>query len=384
MNNCTLIVDGNWLLMRSLYSGQYDFLVSSEDLLKQCSRDTLIDSMLSSINVVLNTFNGIVDNIIYVSDGGSWRKFIGTPKLMEEGEYKGTRKRAEELDWDYIFKSHEILQDGLKEAGITVCHEYKIEGDDWVWHWSRKLNKQGINCIIWSTDNDLKQLVNLDNGFYTAWYNSRNGMYFHSKLDPNTIDDIDYFMTAGKDNYIVESIEQTIGVGLINFIDPDKIVKQKIICGDSSDNIRSLMILRKNNKNYRITERDAADTISQYDTVQDFLEHKTDIIKSLKELKKFTFATESIEDIEELFDYNKKLVWLDESQIPKDLQAKMDELEYKTIDINDIKNNYKVLAPAYMKGDAKNVYESISSEKLSDSGDEFAWLTEDDLGDLPF
>ena len=382
MNNCTLIVDGNWLLMSSLYSSSYDFHPESLDMMKQVSRDTLIDSMCSSINVALNTFDGIVDNVIYVSDGGSWRKFIGTPKLMEEGEYKGTRKRAEDIDWDYVFETHEILQKGLTEAGITVCHEGKIEGDDWIWHWTRKLNKQGTNCIIWSTDNDLKQLVNLQNGFYTAWYNSRNGIFFHKDLDPSSIDDIDYFMTAGRDNYIVESLEQVIKQ--VSFIDPINIIKEKIICGDKSDNIRSLIVLNKNGKNYRITEKDAADVISQYNTLDSFFEHKTDIIKQIKGLKKFVNSTEDIDNMDELFDYNKRLVWLNESQIPKDLQEKMNTLEYKVINITDIKHNYKMLLPSYLQGDAQKVFESLNEE--TDEGD-FNWLNTNDLekmGDLPF
>ena len=300
---------------------------------------------------------------------------------MEEGEYKGTRKKAEDIDWDYVYETHEILQKGLAEAGVTVCHEGKIEGDDWIWHWTKRLNKQGTNCIIWSTDNDLKQLVNLENGFYTAWYNSRNGIFFHKDLDPAAIDDIDYFMTAGRDNYIVETLEQV--VKQVSYIDPIEIVKEKIICGDKSDNIRSLMVLKKNGKNYRITEKDAADVISQYPTLDSFFEHKADVIKQLKDLKKFAVAVEDVDDIDELFDYNRKLVWLNETQIPKDLQEKMDSLEYKVININDVKNNYKVLLPSYLQGDAQKVFESLEDETL-DTEDNFNWLNTNDLGDLPF
>ena len=308
MNNCTLIIDGNWLLMKSVYSKQYDFQPDAAEVLKQCSRDTLIDSMLGSINFTLNLFDGIVDNILYVSDGGSWRKFIQPPKFMQEQEYKGTRQRAEDKDWDYIFKTHEILQEGLKNAGVTVCNEWKIEGDDWAWYWTNKLNSLCTNCIIWTTDNDLKQLIKLDNGNFTAWYNDKNGIFFDQGYNIDDMSDIDYFMTAGKDNYIIESI-QTI-TSNISYVNPNKIVMEKIISGDTSDNIRSLMVLHKNGKNYRITEKDAAKVIDNYDNIEDFIADRDNIIAQLRGIKKFALAEETPEQMSELFDYNKRLVWL--------------------------------------------------------------------------
>ena len=364
MNNCTLIVDGNWLLMRSLYSKQYDFAPDAADVLKQVSRDTLIDTMLTSINFTINLFDGIVDNIIYVSDGGSWRKFIKPPEFIEDREYKGTRQRAEDKDWDYIFKTHEILQEGLKAAGVTVCHEGKIEGDDWAWYWSNKLNSGGTNCIIWTTDCDLKQLIKLNNGNFTAWFNDKNGIFFDQAYNIEEMSDLDYIMTAGKDNYIIESIQAV--TNNINYINPARIVMEKIISGDSSDNIRSLMVLQKNGKNYRITEKDASKIIDQYSTVEDFIADKENVIKQLRCLKKFANAEETEDQMSELFDYNERLVWLNKAQIPADLQEKMNELEYKQVDIQSVKNNYKVLAPAYMQGDAQQVYESLAEEISED------------------
>jgi len=374
MNNCTLIIDGNWLLMRSLFSKQYDFQPDAAEVLKQYSRDTLIDSMLSAISFTTATFDGIVDNILYVSDGGSWRKFIQPPEFVKEQEYKGTRQRAEDKDWDYIFETHQILQEGLKAAGVTVCHESKIEGDDWAWYWSNKLNRQGTNCIIWTTDNDLKQLIKLDNGNFTAWYNDKNGIFFDQGYNIDDMSDIDYFMTAGKDNYIIESIQAI--TSNISYINPNRIVMEKIISGDVSDNIRSLMVLHKNGKNYKITEKDASKIVDRYSNVEDFIADKDEVIAQLKGLKKFALAEETPEQMSELFDYNKRLVWLSKTQIPTDLQEKMDELEYKQIDIQIVKNNYKALAPEYMQGDAQQVYETLADEIAEDP---WKTLSEEDL-----
>ena len=59
-----------------------------------------------------------------------------------------------------------------------------------------------------------------------------------------------------------------------------------------------------------------------------------------------------------------------------DLQEKMDELEYKQIDIESVKNNYKILAPEYMQGDAQQVYESLADEIAADP---WKTLSEEDL-----
>ena len=48
-----------------------------------------------------------------------------------------------------------------------------------------------------------------------------------------------------------------------------------------------------------------------------------------------------------MFDYNTKLVWLNENIIPDTIIQFMNQLEYKKIDISYLKSNYKVL----VKGD---------------------------------
>ena len=53
----------------------------------------------------------------------------------------------------------QIYQSIVKKQGIVVSNHSSIEGDDWIWYWSRRLNEEGTSCIIWSSDNDLKQLV---------------------------------------------------------------------------------------------------------------------------------------------------------------------------------------------------------------------------------
>ena len=161
----TLIVDGNWLLMSrlSVLNNRY------KDELELCQELKLL--MLKSMEIVLRQFPSI-DNIIFVSDGGSWRNKIKVPKFLEEAgiEYKGNREKSDEINWELIFDEFEKFISVLSSTGITVSRENGIEGDDWCWYWSTKLNEENTNCIIWTKDKDLTQLVktNSDNCF-TVW-----------------------------------------------------------------------------------------------------------------------------------------------------------------------------------------------------------------------
>ena len=146
----TLLIDGNWLLMSRLSVLQTRY--SDDD--KLCQDLKLM--MVRSINIVLKQFSEI-DNIIFVSDGGSWRNKLELPSFLNE-EYKGTRIKSEDINWDLVFSAYENLQTKLRMSGINVCKEANLEGDDWMWYWSNKLNSEGTNVIIWSKDKDLTQL----------------------------------------------------------------------------------------------------------------------------------------------------------------------------------------------------------------------------------
>jgi 5'-3' exonuclease len=174
----TLIVDGNWLLMSRLSVLNNRF--ADEYELNQELKLMLI----KSINKVLRFFP-FIDNIIFVADGGSWRNQLEIPKYIydeisevQSAEYKGNRVRSDDINWDLLFSSYNDFITTLQSTGITSCQENGIEGDDWCYHWSTLLNSQGTNCIIWTKDNDLKQLVSMNSDkCFTAWWNESNGLF---------------------------------------------------------------------------------------------------------------------------------------------------------------------------------------------------------------
>ena len=118
----TLIVDGNWLLMSRLavISGRYPDTNELNRELKLL--------MIRSINLVLRTFP-VIDNIIFVADGGSWRNTeVAVPLFLQNAgiEYKGNREHSDDIDWDVIFSGYEDFLNILKDNIINTDMHWRI------------------------------------------------------------------------------------------------------------------------------------------------------------------------------------------------------------------------------------------------------------------
>ena len=256
----TLIIDGNWLMMSrlSVINNRYVDLKSSLHDLKLL--------LIKSINVALRTFPD-VDNIIFVTDGGSWRKYEPIPDCLHHDlngelvEYKGTRIKTDDIDWDMIFGSFDEFVAVLGDNGINVCSEHHVEGDDWCWYWSTKLNKNGTNVILWSKDRDLTQLVHTDptTKCFTVWWNKDNGVFAEENNSDETDELTWLFNLESKENdRLLSNIMNKVHKK--TFVNPYEIVVDKIFMGDMSDNIFPLLLRRardiNNTKKFRISKKD--------------------------------------------------------------------------------------------------------------------------------
>lgn len=112
----TLLVDGNWLLMSRLYVISNKYVDDNELCIN-------LKSMLTkSISIVLRQFPDI-DNVIIVSDGGSWRNYVDVPEFLKKDNitYKGNRIKSDDMNWDIIFKSYNDWMQDLSKNGLTIC-----------------------------------------------------------------------------------------------------------------------------------------------------------------------------------------------------------------------------------------------------------------------
>ena len=361
-NKLTLVVDGNWLLMSRYFMKRDTFRMDLPDSVKENSSYQLADLMAQSISVILRQFRGSITNIIFVSDNRSWRKDYPMPSCIETTDtYKGTRKNDETYDWKYIYKSISILSNNLKNIGVTTSNVYGVEGDDWCWWWSRKLNSEGTNVILWTSDEDVKQLIqeDEDTGAFTAWYERSKGLVLNSTMKPKKFDDEDdelgSFMTPIMPiNNIIKSLSKTASISYVN---PVNIINKKIYIGDQGDNILPIFTYSKKSKIYKATQKDWSKLIN-FDNPgyveRDWYNNLPNLYNEIYKIK--TKGDESnittCDDFVEHAVYNKKMVWLDESQIPREVQSQMTSVEYKEISsdlLHDITYNWRVMSGAESK-----------------------------------
>lgn len=333
----TLLIDGNWLLMSRLSAITNNYIDDNE----LCKNLQLL--MIQSIKKVLKKFQ-LIDNIVFCADGGSWRNDLEVPETVTDDEgniikYKGNREKDANINWELVFKAYETLILQLKQYGINAYKEYAVEGDDLVWWWSKKLNSEGTNCIIWTKDNDLKQLVNIDNNkCFTVWWNEANGMFIENFNE----DDLDFLFNNeyNENDIILKKISNNIQLTKFN---RNSIIIDKIMRGDKSDNIEPVLYKQspKSTRKFRISDKDIDYNIDWKDDqcVYNFFDH---LLKSKKYSKN---VNKSLDEILEHFKYNRQLVALDKDYYPKQIIESLDNLPYKEpydlSGITNIENNIR-------------------------------------------
>lgn len=336
-NKLTLIVDGNWLLLSRVAVLKDKFDINNSDNAKQSAGIEMKNTLIHSILKTIKYFDGI-DNIIIVADGGSFRKSVEMTDRMKvtdrfSAEYKGNRKKESTTDWNYIFKCY---NDFLSEISsiATVSRHYHVEGDDEVWYWSRYLNDNNINAIIWTSDCDLKQLIAARNGVFTAWYNDRAGLWLHS--DCNISNDIvECFMHPQFDNPVLSRLKNQV-IYNTHYIDPESIVVKKVLEGDAGDNIPPVVWQLKKSKSgqerlCKFTSNDREDICQSLNisSIKDIQTKKEQISSYILNSKKFRDYDITKEDIISQLDYNLKVVWLTTENVPENLLEDMKKDEYK-------------------------------------------------------
>lgn len=335
----TLVIDGNWLLMSRLIVIKDNFM-DTTDLIRNLKR-----LLIKSINGILRQIPEI-DNIIFVSDGGSWRNKLHIPSVLTEHgiEYKGQRAK-DDLDWTTIFNEFEnLIHDMHDLCGITYVHEPGVEGDDWCWYWSNILNNDGTNVLIWSADKDLTQLVRQhpETGVFTVTLYTRGSKttITKEKLD----EDNSPYMKCLLSPYFTQNqqLMNSIATHATDVIEviPKHIVLNKILRGDVSDNIISpLMRITQSGKKYRISEKQLDYTINIYNE-----EEIREYVSRIYETKLFKGkANEPLDVAIEHILYNRKLVALDERSYPTEiLESMKQKTEYnRTCDLSLVEQQQK-------------------------------------------
>ena len=151
--------------------------------------------------------------------------------------------------------------------------------------WSTQLNSEGKNCIAWTGDRDLIQLVNYNQATdaYTLWYyNSKKKLIAFEgfedvmasrKTSTMTNDELLFNIASEEATYdkLKEDFQAWMDKNRVEVqeINCDDFVFGKILQGDKSDNIPSVITWTKaasNGKirNYSLTEKHCVKILEQY------------------------------------------------------------------------------------------------------------------------
>ena len=277
----TLLIDGNYFLHSRLFvlpRPKQGKMLEDDD-----SRAVFMRKLAIDLASEVRKMRDFIDKVVVAVDARSWRK-----DLYPEAEYKGTRKQDSKIDWTSVYNIYEEFQAILQKHGVIVHRIDGAEADDVLFGWSTYLNNKGKNCIVWSGDRDLIQLVNYSqpNDSYTLWYSTaQKSLYtfkdFNKVLNKKSqISNEDFLFNMSSYSGMAEEYKQSMK----NWIDGNKIkitevncdefIFKKILIGDKSDNIPSVIVWQKEIKGgklrtYSITEKLADKIYDQYTKEKD-------------------------------------------------------------------------------------------------------------------
>lgn len=342
----TLLIDGNYFVFSRLFvmpkpkSGK---LLGDDKARGQFMRKLCIDFASE-----MRKLNAFVDDVVIAVDAKSWRK-----DLYPESDYKGTRKQSSDVDWNAVYGTYEQFQEILKSKGVTIHQTQGAEADDVLFGWSTMLNGRGKSCIVWTGDRDLIQLVNYSeaNDAHTIWYyNTRKSLYafegFTQAMEASASSDLsndDMLFNMGgqhmmRDRYQGDILQWVKDNKVeITEVDCDLFILKKILVGDKSDNIPSVVTWQKEMKNgklrnYSITDKTADKIITQFlkeneDFKIDYLFSK-DVKESIGDIIYRVVGHSNLALIQANLNSNISLMLLHTKTIPDSIQNAI----YETID----------------------------------------------------
>ena len=334
----TLIIDGNYFLHSRLFvlpRPKNKQFLATEDEMSQLMRKLCIDFASE-----VRKMTPFVDQIVVAVDSKSWRK-----DLFPTAEYKGTRVADDSINWSNVFATYSAFQNILESKGVIIHQVSGAEADDILFGWSTQLNNVGKNCIVWTGDRDLIQLVNYNDATdaYTLWYyNSKRKLLafegFEELLQKSKVDNMsndDLLFNMGSSNVMQDQLKsdfkQWISKNGVNIeeINCDDFIFSKILQGDKSDNIQSVVTWTKRTssgqvRNYSITEKQALKILDKYtETEGDFhIDHffnksRMDILVNI--IHEIVGVLEK-EEIRVRFNQNLDLMLLHFNTIPESIQ----------------------------------------------------------------
>jgi 5'-3' exonuclease len=316
-----LIIDGNFLLNRLVFTLVKDNLLYG----------ALERSLYSSFETYTRLYP--FKKVFFVSDekSSSWRKEFYQ-------SYKSTRKKNTEVDWEFVYDIYEQFKKGVVSRRNIVLTGQEIEGDDWIGYCISKTNSLGESNFIITNDHDVCQHICMSleplyvNVFTNDLYSGRkffvpqNLSLFEQQLEMQGNDLFD----MNDNNEFLTLLSTYKQISTVVEVDPVRSLVEKIISGDSGDDVPSVYRKKMANGNYRGIG--AAGAVKLYDKYleefgepdidgEDFAENIADLVCEDKKLSK-----SEMDPIRKNVMANMKLVRLDPHIFPERIQERMENI----------------------------------------------------------
>lgn len=260
MNKTNLVVDFSNIAMRSLFMCTYANKgdVSTFDTDEECG--VLIRKVAMDMAYVLRTFTP--DRVILACDARNpWRRTLYDD--IEGESYKGNRQKDNTLNWNKIFENLNAFKEILKERGFIITEIANAEADDVAALWKQESYNNGDNVILVSSDKDWAQLVDFDGNKFCVCFNpigtnkGKKHLFLTDECSKWLISsskgtDI-FFNNYNSYKDSLSNLKSKDGKIDFTIIDPNKVVLDKIMCGDDGDNAPSIYEFYKNGKKVRMT-----------------------------------------------------------------------------------------------------------------------------------
>ena len=335
----SVIIDGNYLFHKTfgVFSG-YGSSNPGEILSKESDRNIFMRKIITDLCYSLNHLP-IDGHVIFVKDSRSWRKDLE----VERAEYKGSRedKKDKKVDWGSFFDLIEDFGNFSQLNGFLYSKAQGAEGDDLLWYWNKKLREAGSNVVIFSGDKDSHQLTSVDSSGWTICWNANsknnkivaaNGWQekYLDKEQELSVFDISFDTETEQ-----EKIKKLLGSCSLEEIDPERLIFEKILTGDSKDDVPSVWAYEKTpGKLFKLTDSKAKDIYNHYKS-SGWGEQNINEIWDNKEFREWIagFILRSMSSIDSTdnrtlamknYHENAQLVWLSEKVIPADVVDNME------------------------------------------------------------
>lgn len=339
MSMLNMILDFNNFAMRSLHTCQFmepDVKIKNFDTKKEC--DILIRKITIDICRVIRTFTP--NRVIISCDSKQpWRKDIY--KDIEGMEYKGTREKDDEKNWNNIFSALDDLRDIFKKNGFIVTYIDRTEADDITTMWKEYLFDKGEDVILVSSDMDWVQLVGVHNNNVCLCYNpianntGKKRLYLNSDinewLDIEEKPDI-FFRNYNKTRKILKGVQLIDPKISFELVDPDRVLLNKIMTGDLSDNVPSFFHYYRNGRKQNVTELKAKHVFDALNihNVDDLIDVNNKML--LKDALEKEMKRDIDVDFQERLTRQRKLVELKSYLFPEDIVKKFKSTAISTCD----------------------------------------------------